>query len=286
MKRWLFFILATVVGCFIWQRVMYRLKERAVESQQVPHCFRVLARGACMDFSDVRRFYVIYDPTFEEKRQDGTRRLPVGAGVIPGMRFKERSMLRVENRDYPVLENTVYWLSKHKGATQITIRPLNVAHFLEDFVAFSVLGASPPSCETSGSKSLEVRETRVFLPQPNMCSDKFIFPEDAEDYETHVIFRTFSIENENWQILYSEDTNIWIMNDDAFDLREVVLMPSETHSKLPQLSICDNHIPLERNTLYWVTKEEGRLRLETDSFSLGDFLFKLNLLIAGNYVKN
>lgn len=70
------------------------------------------------------------------------------------------------------------------------------------------------------------------------------------------------------------------MNDGASDRCEIMLESTESAQKALVLSVGDKRVSLARDRLYWLTKAGGTILVEVEPFSLGHFLFQLNILIA------
>ena len=261
MKKWIYLVLIIWVIVVVCHGIMLGIngiKNAQSDHNQIPHRWRLLKHGTCLDFSDDRRFYVIYDRNFEKRRPDGSTSLPAGAGVIPKMNPGETSILRLGTRRYPISEDTVYWVSKHNGAAQVTVRPLKVDSLLEDFVAFSLDNAQMQS---------KIHLTRLAISS------------GTEVRTPNSTFKTLSIEGSNWQVLYAEEENIWIINDGAYSQDEVGIEFPKSPSASPVLTVRDKCVLLAKETLYWLTKAESDVQINTEPFSLGHFLFLLNTLI-------
>ena len=262
MRRWFLLVVVTVVVAVVCQLFQNGRLNEWSDQHQVPHRWRLLTRGACMDFSDERRFYVIYDRTFEQTLPDGSSSLPVGAGVVPDMRPGGISHLSLGGWRYPLSEGSVYWVSKHKGAAQVTVRPLNVDQLLEDFVAFSLDDA---------------------LAQPKIATGTFTLSGGAATHKPDCVFKSLSLENGTWQVLYAEAEGVWIVNDGSCARDEISLENADASSALPVLSAGDTRVPLAQNTLYWLTKAADKVQVEVAPFSLGHCLFRLNHLIGRDH---
>lgn len=249
-----------VVASGIWQNVeRWRLDARLQRQLTTPCRDRFLVNiGGFLNWSETHGIYVVYDRTMTKVSENGDLSSPKGVWLRPELsqsRLEVVQRLRVEDRFYELQDNTVCWVTKHKGDVQVTIQPLNVEHFVEDFADF-VEGY----CQTQTQR-----------PQNKTFSS-----------ESDTV-KTLSLAGGNVVVAYSAPHNTWILSKDVFSENEMMVQPSPIPSKMPTLRIGGVDHPLKENMLYTFTKYNGDVRIDGEPFELFSLLIALESVICESY---
>lgn len=249
-----------VVASGIWQNVeRWHLDARLQRQLTTPcrDCFLVNI-GGFLNWSETHGIYVVYDRTMTKVSENGDLSSPKGVWLRPELsqsRLEVVQRLRVEDRFYELQDNTVCWVTKHKGDVQVTIQPLNVEHFVEDFADF-VEGY----CQTQTQR-----------------------PQNKTFSSESATFKTLSLARGNVVVAYSALHNTWILSKNVFSENEMMVQPSPIPSKMPTLRIGGVDHPLKENMLYTLTKHNGDVRIDGEPFELFNLLIGLESFICRSY---
>lgn len=260
MKRWIIIIFVScVIAVGIWQSIDHRMQEERLRSQLTPTRTFFPNCGGMVDWSESRGIYVIYDCTLEEKLEDGSIRVPTNAGLIPALTRLDVPRLRVGERFYDVPDNTVCWLTTHRGMAQVTIQPFEPVRLLEDFIAY---------LETS----YQLQGATNAMTQRGVA--------DTKAPETDDWLCAIPVGSNGAMIAYFTEYGSCIVYDGSFDRGLATIVPAETPSTMPTLRVGGKSLALERNVIYWLTKPGDAIQVETKPFEMGCLLRNLDWQIA------
>ncbi len=240
-----------VVASGIWQNVERRRREMRLRQQLTPSysCFLTNVDGylTCLETHGI---YIVYDRTMTEVSKNGNLSSPKGVWLRPEIaesRLKVVPYLRVEDRTYELKNNTICWMTKHKGIVQMTVRPFHVEHFVEDFADF-VEGY----CQTQ-----------------RQCSQSNTFSTERNT------FKKLSLAGGNIIVAYSALHNIWILSKGVFSEDEIMVQPSPMSSEMLTVRIAGVEYPLKENMLYMLTNHNGEVRIDEEPFELFNLLIRI-----------